>query len=152
MNPQSAPVITELPSPLQLYSERLLECVWLDWRDRRKVRQRVCSDAGTELCLSLPRGTVLKDGQVLFEDAERYAIVRAKPEPVLAISASTLQESCRVAHHLGNWHRPIQIDPDGKLWVETDRPVIEWLQRSRIPFEELESPFEPNSIASAHHH
>ncbi len=160
---QPPPVITALPKP-EIQSPAApasaasasiapnIECVWLDWHDRRKVRQRVSSDAGTELCLSLPRGTVLVDGQVLLSNAARHIIVRAKPEPLLAITPTTLQESCRVAHHLGNWHRPIQIDPDGKLWVEKDRPVVEWLKRSQIPFAELDSPFEPNSIASSHHH
>ncbi|MGK7911003.1 MAG: urease accessory protein UreE [Synechococcus sp.] len=166
MNPPSPPIISELPSPSptqtpagltapnqpQIPSGQLVECVWLDWHDRRKVRQRVCSDAGTELCLSLPRGTVLVDGQALLLESNRHIIVRAKSEPLLAISPSTLQDACRVAHHLGNWHRPIQIDPDGKLWVAKDRPIVEWLERSHIPFEELDSPFEPNSIANSHHH
>ena len=126
--------------------------MWLDWHDRRKARQRVIGEAGTELCLSLPRGTVLADGQLLYCDDDRFVVVRAKPQPLLAISPATLQDSCRVAHHLGNWHRPVQIDPDGRIWVESDRPVMEWLERSGIPFEVLEAPFQPNSIAQAHHH
>ncbi|MEM9568287.1 MAG: urease accessory protein UreE [Cyanobacteria bacterium P01_E01_bin.34] len=157
MNSSSAPVIVALPpTPVFLVGQDLsaisVEYVWLDWHDRRKVRQRVSSDAGTELCLSLPRGTVLVDGQVLLSDAERHIIVRAKLQPLLAISPTTLQESCRVAHHLGNWHRPIQIARDGKLLVEKDHPVVEWLERTQIPFAELDSPFEPNSIASSHNH
>ena len=156
MNLPSPPVITALPTdalPTDLpngTAEHRTENIWLDWHDRRKARQRVTSDAGTELFLSLPRGTILPDGQLLYCDSHRQVVVRAKPEPLIAITSSSVQESCRVAHHLGNWHRPMQIDPDGTLWVECDRPVVEWLERRNIPFQALASPFEPNSIA--HHH
>ena len=126
------------------------EAVWLDWHDRRKVRQRVTGDAGTQLLLALPRGTVLAEGQCLYRDAERQVVVKARPQPLFKIDPQSPVEACRIAHHLGNWHRPIQIDPDGVIWVERDRPIADWLQRTDIGFESLESPFHPNSIAHQH--
>ncbi|MGK7909373.1 MAG: urease accessory protein UreE [Synechococcus sp.] len=141
--------ITALPQE-EANEGRPTEAVWLDWHERRKARQRVTSDAGTELFLALPRGTVLADGQCLYREADRQIIVKARSQPLLKIHPQSPVESCRIAHHLGNWHRPIQIDPDGVIWVECDRPIADWLQRTGISFETLESPFHPNSIAHQH--
>ena len=143
------PTIATLPIA-EPQVDAVTETVWLDWHDRRKARQRVIGDAGTELRLSLPRGTVLADGQLLYRDEDRQIVVRSRPQLLLKISSSSLIDCCRVAHHLGNWHRPIQIDADGTLWVEADRPIAEWLERSGIPFAQMEAPFEPNSIAHQH--
>ena len=130
----------------------LVEWVELDWHQRRKGRQRVRGDRGTELLLVLPRGTVLADGQVLCRQSETQVTiaVRAQAEALLEIAPAQLADICRVAHHLGNWHRPIQVLADGTLLVERDRPLREWLERGSIPYRPVERAFFPNAIGHQH--
>src|SRR5271154_5737178 len=100
-------LITELPTDEN--PEGPVEVLSLTWHDRCKARSRYQTDRGTDVALSLPRGTVLADGMVLHNTRERTIVVKACPQQVLVISPATAQESCRVAHHLGNWHRSVEI-------------------------------------------
>ncbi|WP_017326183.1 urease accessory protein UreE [Synechococcus sp. PCC 7336] len=126
------------------------EGVWLGWHERRKARQRVQGDRGTTLLLALPRGTVLQEGQVLYRDGKLQIVVRSQSEALVKIQPASIAESCRVAHHLGNWHRPVEILADGGLLAECDRPLVDWLEAGGIRFEAIEAPFQPNSVAHPH--
>jgi urease accessory protein len=147
--PPSEPLlVTGLAAALR--TDLPTETVTLSWHERRRVRQRVVSDRGTELCLALPRGTVLADAQVLWQDEGRQIMVRSQPELLLKIAPASIAVSCQVAHHLGNWHRPLQVLPEGILLAEADAPLSDWLQQVGIPFEEICHPFHPNLVSHSH--
>ncbi len=63
-----------------------VEQLTLDWEDRRKPRQRVVTDQGTEVVLALPRGTVLAEGDCLYQDDDLTIEVHAKAQMVLKIT------------------------------------------------------------------
>ena len=58
--------------------------------DRTRSRHRFETETGEKLHLSLPRGTVLRDRDLLqSEDGSCLVLVSAKPESVLTARAST---------------------------------------------------------------
>ncbi len=126
------------------------ETVTLSWVDRQRVRQRVHTDRGTEVLLALPRGTSLQEGDVLYQDQERLIKIMAELEPVVLISDIPIAQLCRVAHQLGNWHRPIQLTETGSLMALVDDPLQAWLRQAQIPFVITHLPFEPT--LTGHHH
>lgn len=78
--------------------------------ERTRARYRYDWSGGRTLYLQLPRGTVLRNGDLLQSDTGR-ALVRvvAKPEPVLTVTAKTTLALLRAAYHLGNRHVPLEV-------------------------------------------
>jgi urease accessory protein len=149
---QKALSITALIShPTPLTNRERIETVSLDWHHRQKTRQRLLTNKGTELLLMLPRGTVLQEGDLLYQDPECLIRVQASPERVVVVVPHTLQQHCRIAHHLGNWHRPLQLLEDGTLIAQADQPLEDWLMQMGIPFQVQEHPFTP-TLSTGHHH
>ncbi|MCJ2542867.1 urease accessory protein UreE [Thermostichus vulcanus] len=127
-----------------------LEVVTLTWHDRQRSRQRLVSDRGTELRLMLPRGTHLRDGDLLYADAQRQIRVKAQAEPVLLIQPENVMQMGQVLHQMGNWHRPAQISPQGQILLLADDPLRDWLAHMGIPFQSVLHAFEPNLLAHSH--
>lgn len=128
-----------------------IETVTLDWHYRQKARQRLLTNQGTELLLMLPRGTILQEGDLLYQDPNCLIRVQASPERVVVIPAYTLEQHCRIAHHLGNWHRPMQLLEDGTVIAQADQPLEHWLIQMEISFQVLEHPFTPNLLTGHRH-
>ncbi|MEN9206371.1 MAG: urease accessory protein UreE [Thermostichales cyanobacterium SZTDM-1c_bins_54] len=127
-----------------------VETLALIWDDRCKPRQRLTTDQGTTVLLALPRGTILQDGDCLWDDGQRAICVRAQAEPVLIIPFRDPVTLGKVAHHLGNWHRPAQIDADGTIAAQWDPPLEEWCQHHGIAWERQERPFHANVRGHSH--
>jgi urease accessory protein len=127
-----------------------IEVILLDWEDRRKPRQRAVTDQGTEVVLALPRGTVLAEGDCLYQNNGLTIKVQAKVQSVIKVMPANQVETCRVAHHLGNWHRSIEVLADGTLKAQSDEPFEEWLKREGFKYERIEAPFHPNCKGAEH--
>ncbi|MDX2272842.1 MAG: urease accessory protein UreE [Cyanobacteriota bacterium] len=126
------------------------DTVTLPWIDRQRIRQRLYTQGGRELLLALPRGSTLQAGDLLYQDSQLEIRVVAQPEDLLHITPTNLLELGRVAHHLGNWHRPAQCLPDGTLLAENDSPLQDWLHQQGIPFDAVRQPFQPNLTGHFH--
>lgn len=83
--------------------------------DAQKSRLRTTTSAGTEVAVSLDRGTQLRDGDVLYWDAKHRTaiIVRVDLKDVMVIDLSALldgppdasiAECVKLGHALGNQH------------------------------------------------
>lgn len=113
----------------------IVERVELTHLDAQKSRLRATSDRGTELGINLERGTVLRDGDVLYRDSERgrMIVVRLKAEEVLRITilptasdGELIDVAVRLGHLLGNQHWPVKMD--GRtvyVPVSVDKRVVE---------------------------
>ncbi|WP_413723402.1 urease accessory protein UreE [Sodalis sp. RH24] len=89
--------------------------VTLDLDTRIKSRAQVRLDDGREAGLLLPRGQVIRGGDVLAtEDGGEVVRVIAAPETVSTVYARDTLLLARVCYHLGNRHVPLQIERD---WV-----------------------------------
>src|SRR5262245_57554061 len=117
------------------------ETITLPWDDRIRVHGRRVSDGGVEFATSLPRGTVLRDGDLLILEPERVVVtVRERLESVFVVTPRTAQEWALFAYHIGNRHQPVMIT-DGAL-VCPDVPGVEQLlQQHQMPFVRATAPF-----------
>lgn len=127
-----------------------METLSLTWEQRSRPRRRCKTDSGTELALTLPRGTVLKDGMLILNTQRKTIAVRAEAETVVVVAPANAMELCIVAHHLGNWHRSLQLLDDGNLLIEKDEPLLAWLGHKGIKCSIELRPYHPNLKGAAH--
>ena len=135
--------------------------VELDWDVRQKSRFDTTDSLGRHLGVFLPRGTLLRGGDVLVVEDGSMVRVLAAPQPVLRISACPTHGSpfdlTRAAYHLGNRHVPIELKPD-HLKIEPDHVLADLLRAMHLIVNSVDEAFEPEGGAysaathAGHHH
>ena len=141
--------------------------VTLDWDVRQKSRFDAESSDGRRVGVFLPRGTVVRGGDVLITQDGSLLRVIAAPQPVLKVTACTDHhhghdrdpafDLMRAAYHLGNRHVPIELRPD-HLKIEPDHVLADMLRAMHLNVAEVRESFEPEGGAYAaghghgHHH
>ncbi|MGO4302726.1 urease accessory protein UreE [Cupriavidus sp. RAF12] len=118
----------------------------LPFGDRSKSRLRAVLDNGTEAALFLPRGTVLRGGDLLVAEDGTFVEVQAAAESVLQVTATDGLALMRAAYHLGNRHTPVEVGRD-YLRLEYDAVLADMLARLGVNAERAELPFEPEAGA-----
>ncbi|TXC88945.1 urease accessory protein UreE [Paraburkholderia azotifigens] len=113
---------------------------------RCKSRLAATLDDGEEVALVLPRGTVLRDGDVLVADDGALVRVVAAPESVLYVRAPDVLTLTRAAYHLGNRHTPVEVGAD-YLKLEYDPVLADMLKRLGAAVDQVEMPFQPETGA-----
>ena len=113
---------------------------------RQKSRLRATLDNGAEAALFLPRGTVLRDGDLL--EAQDGSLIRvvAAPQNVLYATAKNPHALMRAAYHLGNRHVPVELG-ENFLKLETDPVLKEMLLQLGVTLREAYLPFQPEGGA-----
>ncbi len=128
--------------------------VTLDWDLRQKSRFEATDSLGRSLGVFLPRGSVVRGGDVLVAEDGSLIRVQAAPQTVLRITTCTAHGSpfdlTRAAYHLGNRHVPIELRPD-YLQIEPDHVLAEMLRAMHLIVNTVDAPFEPESGAYASH-
>ncbi|HEY9880673.1 MAG TPA: urease accessory protein UreE [Leptolyngbyaceae cyanobacterium] len=120
--------------------------------ERVRSRHRFTDDQGQALYLNLPRGTVLRGGDLLRSEEGLWVRVLAKPEPVLTVTAAQPLDLLRAAYHLGNRHVALEITPH-YLRLEPDSVLAAMLQQMGVQIKAEVAPFEPEAGAyGASHH
>ncbi len=135
--------------------------VELDWDVRQKSRFDTTDSLGRHLGVFLPRGTLLRGGDVLVAEDGSMVRVLAAPQAVLRISACPTHGSpfdlTRAAYHLGNRHVPIELKPD-HLKIEPDHVLADLLRAMHLIVNTVDEAFEPEGGAysaathAGHHH
>ena len=122
----------------------------LDWDVRQKSRFDATDSTGRVLGVFLPRGTLVRGGDVLIAEDGSLIKVIAAPQPVLVITACTTHGSpfdlTRAAYHLGNRHVPIELKPD-HLKIEPDHVLTDLLRAMHLTVREATEAFEPEGGA-----
>ncbi|WP_416546056.1 urease accessory protein UreE [Limnohabitans sp. DCL3] len=128
--------------------------ITLDWDTRQKSRFDASDSAGRALGVFLPRGTVVRGGDVLVAEDGSLVRVVAAPQDVLRITACTEHGSpfdlTRAAYHLGNRHVPIELQPD-HLKIEPDHVLADMLRAMHMTVVAVSESFEPESGAYGDH-
>ena len=126
--------------------------VELDWDVRQKSRFETTDALGRQIGIFLPRGTVLRGGDVLVAEDGSLIKVLAAPQTVLRITPCSSHGSSfdliRAAYHLGNRHVPIELKPD-HLKIEPDHVLADLLRAMHLTVAEVNEAFEPESGAYA---
>ncbi|MEY3943989.1 MAG: Urease accessory protein UreE [Pseudomonadota bacterium] len=124
--------------------------VTLDWDTRCKSRFDATDSTGRQLGVFLPRGTVVRGGDVLVAEDGSLVRVEAAPQTVLRITFcrehGTPFDLMRAAYHLGNRHVPIELRSD-HLKIEPDHVLAEMLRAMHMTVAEVQAPFEPEGGA-----
>jgi urease accessory protein len=118
-------------------------------RQRSRLRTRL--DSGEDAGLLLPRGTVLRDGDLLRADSGLVVRVVAAAEDVSTVAADEPTSLARAAYHLGNRHVPLQIGV-GWLRYRHDRVLDAMAAELGLEIIREQAPFEPEAGAYAGGH
>jgi urease accessory protein len=126
----------------------------LDWDTRQKSRFDATDSQGRSLGVFLPRGAVVRGGDVLVAEDGSLIRVEAAPQSVLRITACTEHGSpfdlTRAAYHLGNRHVPIELNPD-HLKIEPDHVLADMLRAMHMTVVAVSESFEPENGAYGDH-
>ena len=119
--------------------------------ERARSRLRFDTEEGATVQLGLPRGTVLRDGDLLrTDDGDAVVRVRAKPEPVITARAPDALTLLRAAYHLGNRHVPVEVGTD-YLRLSPDSVLADMLLQLGLAITEEITPFQPEAGAYGGH-
>ena len=124
----------------------------LDWDVRQKSRFDATDSTGRALGVFLPRGTVVRGGDVLVAEDGSLIKVLAAPQPVLVVRQcadhGTPFDLLRAAYHLGNRHVQMQLAPDC-LTFEPDHVLADMLRQMHLIVTAANAAFEPEGGAYA---
>lgn len=116
---------------------------------RVKSHARVALNDGREAGLMLPRGLLLRGGDLLTTDDGLEVIeVIAAPESVSVVRCADPYLLARACYHLGNRHVPLQIMP-GELRYRHDHVLDDMLRQFDLDVTFAHLPFEPEAGAYA---
>ncbi len=118
----------------------------LPYDARCKSRFAASLDTGEEVGVVLPRGTVLRDGDMLVADDGGLVRVIAAAESVLLVRAPERLTLTRAAYHLGNRHTPVEVGAD-ELKLEADPVLEDMLKRLGAQVVHATLPFQPEAGA-----
>ncbi|XXD08067.1 urease accessory protein UreE [Klebsiella sp. R445] len=124
---------------------------------RVKSRIKVTLNDGREAGLLLPRGLLLRGGDVLSnEEGSEFIEVIAADEGVSVVHCDDPFMLAKACYHLGNRHVPLQIMP-GELRFHHDHVLDDMLRQFGLAVSFAQLPFEPEAGAYAseshgHHH
>lgn len=126
----------------------------LDWDLRQKSRFDCEDGEGRRVGVFLPRGTLLRGGDMLVTLDGSLLRVVAAPQSLLRITHCPEQGSpfdlLRAAYHLGNRHVPIELQPD-QLKIEPDHVLADMLVQMGLLVAAVEEAFEPEAGAYGEH-
>ena len=136
----------------RLNAERALQGVevkgrlHLPFEQRQRSRLKTALVSGEEVALVLPRGQVLRGGDLLLASDGRVIEVVAEPEKVLHVQCAGAQALAVTAYHLGNRHVPVQVG-EGFLRIAADHVLEALLKGLNASVTPIEAPFEPEAGA-----
>ena len=139
------------------HAHHVTASVTLPIDSRVKSRARVALNDGREAGLMLPRGLLLRGGDLLStEDGSEVIEVIAAPESVSVVRCADPFLLAKACYHLGNRHVPLQILPD-ELRYHHDHVLDAMLRQFNLEVTFAQLPFEPEAGAYAseshgHHH
>jgi urease accessory protein len=136
--------------PHNLDATDIATTIPLTAEERSRSRYQFTLTDGQIICLHLPRGTILKDGDILTDETQSSLVqIIAKPEPVLTILSHSPLLLLRAAYHLGNRHIPVELTLD-YLRLSPDTVLKGMLAQLGLEIKEEITPFYPETGAYGH--
>lgn len=123
----------------------------LPFEQRQKSRLRVQLTTGEEAGVVLPRGTVLRHGDLLRADNGVVVEVQADSEPVTTVASQDSVLLARACYHLGNRHVSLQIG-DGWIRYRRDHVLDDMVSLLGLEISHELAAFEPEAGAYGHVH
>ena len=130
------------------YKVAIADRLELPFELRQKSRLKTKLASGEQVGVLLPRGEILRGGDLVTTSDGRVVEIVAQPENVLHIECETPTALARVAYHLGNRHVPVEVG-DGYLHIIDDHVLERMLEGLRAKVTHAIAPFEPEAGAYA---
>ena len=128
------------------------DTVTLGWEERLRARARRRADGGFEFATTLPRGTMLREGDCfVFEPQQIVIRVVELDEPMLVVRPLSHREWGLFAYHIGNSHQPMMITDEAIVCPDA-LGMDQILKYHAIPFARERRPFTPIGQVSDHQH
>lgn len=115
-------------------------------RERTKSRLKVTLDDGREAGLFLPRGEILRGGDLVQSSEGLVVQINAAPETVSTVTSDCIHALLRASYHLGNRHVPLQVEREF-LRYQHDHVLDEMIIGLGLSVTVEEAPFEPEAGA-----
>jgi len=143
---------SKLKIPRSAYRVEVKGQLKLPFELRQKSRLRTKLVSGEEVGLMLPRGEVLRGGDLVTASDGRVIEIVSEEEQLLHIEAGDSRELAKAAYHLGNRHVPVEVG-DGFLRIAADHVLEEMVKKLGARVSRVEAPFEPEAgaYAGGHH-
>ena len=122
----------------------------LSYAMRCKSRQPLLLDHGEQVLLALPRGTLLRSGDLLLDDTGRLIAVHAAAEYLTVAATDDGHLLARACYHLGNRHVPLAI-ADNHISLLQDHTLDALLTGLGLSVCHAHLPFEPEAGAFMPH-
>ena len=123
---------------------------------RVKSRLKVTLDDGREAGLFLPRGKILRNGDLVASEDGIVVEIKAAPELVSTVTSDNPHALAVASYHLGNRHVPLQVEPTWLRYLH-DHVLDDMIKGLGLSVKTETAPFEPEagayqSSANGHHH
>lgn len=123
---------------------------------RVKSRIKVTLDDGREAGLFLPRGKILRNGDLVSSEEGLVVEIKAAPELVSTVTSDNPHALAVASYHLGNRHVPLQVEPTWLRYLH-DHVLDDMVKGLGLSVKTETAPFEPEagayqSSANGHHH
>jgi len=141
----------KLKIPRSAYKLEVKGRLELPFDSRQKSRLRAKLASGEEVALMLPRGEILRGGDLVTASDGRVIEVVSQVEKVLHVETKTPQDLVRAAYHLGNRHVAVQVG-ESFLRIAEDHVLEEMLIKLGAKVSHVEAAFEPEAGAYAGGH
>src|SRR5258706_10783297 len=140
---------SKLKIPRSAYKVDVRGQLKLPFESRQKSRLKTKLVSGEEVGLILPRGEILRGGDLVTASDGRVIEVVAQDEKLLHVET---KELAKAAYHLGNRHVPVEVG-EGYLRISEDHVLEEMLKTLGAKLSHVEAPFEPEAgaYAGGHH-
>jgi urease accessory protein len=123
----------------------------LPFEQRQKTRFHAKLASGEAVAVVLPRGEVLRGGDLVAASDGRVIAIVAEPESLLHVECGSASELARAAYHLGNRHVAVQVGA-GFLRIAADHVLEDMLKQLGAKVTRIVAPFEPEAGAYAGGH
>jgi len=118
----------------------------LPFETRQKSRFKATLASGEEVGVVLPRGELLRGGDLVTASDGRVIEIVSSPEKLFNVEAGKGENLARIAYHLGNRHVPVEVGDD-YLRIAEDHVLERMLEGLGAKVTRLVAPFEPEAGA-----
>jgi urease accessory protein len=118
----------------------------LPFEARQKSRFKAKLVSGEEVGVVLPRGEILRGGDLVTASDGRVIEVASQPEKLLHVESEKPLGLAKIAYHLGNRHVPVEVG-DGYLRIAEDHVLERMVEGLGAKVTRVTAPFEPEAGA-----
>ena len=98
-----------------------------------KNHRRLKTFLGEEIALSLPSGSIIKDGDVLYREGDKVVYVSLEKEKIIHIIPEVNLDWARAAYAIGNMHMQASLKKDG-IYILYDEAIEKTFSRLNIKY------------------